>query len=130
MKEKSQAAWWILGTIVFIALVASWMAFMPKYRVWSREMGGRAELAEATWNRQIAVQEAEARAESAKLDAQAEIERAKGAAESQKIISETLSREYLQYLWIQKVEGGDNKQTIYVPSENGLPLLEASRLAK
>ena len=121
-KEESLVV--VLG-LVFIGFL--FWAF-PKYSIWQREMRGKAELAEATWNRQIQVEEAQANLESEKLNAQSEVERAKGAAEAQNIISSTLTSEYLQYLWIQKVEGGENKQTIYIPSEAGLPVLEANRL--
>ena len=106
------------------------MVGLPIYNVWAKELSGKADLAEATWSRKIAVEEAEARKESAKLDAQAEIERAKGASEAQKIISGTLNEQYLRYLWIQNVEKGENRQTIYIPTEANLPILEADRLNK
>ena len=114
--------WFIAGTIVFILLSIVWLAVGPMYNVWSREMNGKAELAEASWNRKIAIEEAAAEKESALLKAEAEIERAKGAAESQKIISQTLTEPYLRYLWIQQMEKGENRQTIYVPTEAGLPI--------
>jgi len=129
MKEDSSATVVVVFLLIIgLAFIGSLFWALPKYSIWQREMKGKAELAEATWNRQIQVEEAQANLESEKLNAQAEVERAKGAAEAQNIISSTLTSEYLQYLWIQKVEGGENKQTIYVPSEAGLPILEANRL--
>ncbi len=120
---------WLIGGAIFIGFLIVWqIAIAPIYGVWRREMNGKAELAEATWNRKIKVEEAEANLSSQKLNAQAEIERAKGAAEAQKIIASTLTESYLRYLWISKLEEGTNRQTIYIPTENGLPILEANRL--
>lgn len=120
----------VLGVLGLVGAVALLMYIIPMYRVWQREMAGRAELAQATWNRRIAIEEAQAEKEAATLRAQAEVERAKGAAEAQAIIAETLTEPYLRYLWIQQVEDGDNRQVIYVPTETGLPILEANRLGQ
>lgn len=117
----------VMGSLAFIVLL---MYFIPQYRVWQREMAGRAELAQATWNRRITIEEAQAEKEAAVLRAEAEVERAKGAAQAQEIIAQTLTEEYLRYLWIQQVEKGDNRQVIYVPTETGLPILEAGRLSE
>jgi hypothetical protein len=35
---------------------------------------------------------------------------------------------YLRYLWINNSDGNGDKQVIYVPTEAGLPILEAGRL--
>ena len=120
---------WVIGVIVFIIIWIIWgIAFNPIYQIWSRELNGKAELAEAQWNRKIKVEEAEANLSSQKLNAQAEIERAKGAAEAQKIISSTLNEQYLRYLWVSKIEEGANRQTVYIPTEANMPILEANRL--
>ena len=34
------------------------MIGVPRYKVWQREMNGKAQLAEAEWNRQIQIREA------------------------------------------------------------------------
>jgi len=118
----------IVGAIIgFFSLFYAW----PKYKIWQREQSGRSALAEAEWTRKIAVEEAKAKLESEKLNAQAEIERAKGVAQSNQIIGDSLqgNDEYLRYLWITHVEEGQNKQVIYVPTEAGLPILETQRLA-
>ena len=61
---------------------------------------GTAELAQAEQNRQIAITEARAKEESAVLLAQAEVERAKGVAQANQIIGDSLkgNEEYLRYL--------------------------------
>lgn len=107
-------------------------AFCPPYLVWEQELHGQAELARAESTRKIAILEANAKKESAKALAEAEIERAKGVAEANRIIGESLQGhdEYLQYLWITNLEEGANRETIYVPTETGLPLLEANRMKR
>lgn len=115
----------VLGVLFVVALF--WI--FPTYNVWSREMAGKAELAEAQWSRQIQIEEAQANLESEKLNAQSEIERAKGAAEAIKIEGGSLTENYIKYLWIRQLSTGE-KQLIYVPTEAGLPILESTRLMK
>ena len=102
----------------------------PLYNIWASEQAGRAELAQATYNRQIAVQEAEARKEAAVKLAEAEVYRAEGVAKANKIIGDSLrgNEAYLRYLWITDVAGANiDKTVVYVPTEANLPLLEAGR---
>ncbi len=91
-------------------------------------MEGAAELAQAEQNRKITVLEAEAKLESAKSLAAAEVERARGVAEANRIIGESLkdNEAYLRWQWIQNLESGSNS-VIYVPTEAGLPILEAGK---
>jgi len=121
----------ILGLLALIAIIGScWglHALGAEYSVWSQGKTGQAELQRADWNRQILVREAKAKEESAVLLAQAEIERAKGVAQANKIIGKSLkgNETYLRYLWINNLENSKN-QVIYVPTETNLPILEASR---
>ena len=118
----------IIGFIILIGLIiAGTMAGMPRYSVWQQEMSGRAELAKAEQNRQIKIQEAKALKESAEYQAQAEITRAKGVAEANKIIAEGLKNNegYLKYLWITAMSEKENVTTIYIPTgSNGLPIMK------
>jgi regulator of protease activity HflC (stomatin/prohibitin superfamily) len=125
---------WMLGVGVLVLLlvggaIGGGCYGIPQYQVWQQGMAGKARLAEAESSRQIAVAEARAKMESASLLAEAEVERAKGVAEANKIIGESLKghEEYLRYLWIHNLETGSNS-VIYVPTEAGLPILEANRL--
>lgn len=121
----------ILWIGISIGILFFWFVVIsPWYNIFAREMSGKAELAEAEWTKKVAIEEAKARAESATLDANAEVERAKGVAAANEIIGTSLkgNDEYLRYLWITHVEGGQNRQVIYVPTEAGLPILEAQRL--
>lgn len=114
-------------TLLCIGLLFAW----PKYKVYQQALAGEAELARAMQNRQIKIEEAKAMQESAKMLAQAEIERAKGVAEANKIIGESLkgNEAYLRYLWIQGLQEGSTPKVVYVPTEAGLPILEAGRIA-
>lgn len=117
-----------LGILVFIATI---MFGWPKYNVWQQSLSGLAKLKEAEYSRQIAIQEANAKKEAASLLAVAEVERAKGVAEANKIIGESLksNEAYLRYLWIMGLQDGSS-EVIYVPTEAQLPILEASRFGE
>lgn len=62
----------------------------------------------------------------AQKDAEIEIEKAKGVAEANRIIAQSITKEYLQYRFIEGLNDG-NTETIYVPTETNLPLLEIGR---
>lgn len=122
-----------IGTILTagvsgLVAIGALMWGLPQYGVWQQELAGRAELVRAEQNRRIAVLEAQARLEAESLNAEAEVARARGVAEANAIVAEGLGgpEGYLRYLWIQSL--GDNDQdVIYIPTEAGLPILEASR---
>lgn len=88
---------------------------------------GEAALLEAESSKKIAIESAKAQYESAKLLALAEVERAKGVAEANRIVGDSLkgNEAYLKYLYIDGLKDKDNVTTIYVPTEAGLPILEA-----
>lgn len=120
----------VLGLIILLlAAFGGVLVGCPAYNVYSREQAGRAALAEAQSSRQIAVLEARAKLESAKMLADAEVLRAEGAARSNRILQDSLGgpEGYLRYLQIQAIDQKD-ASLIYVPTEGGLPLLESSRL--
>ena len=100
----------------------------PRYRVYSRNLSGQAELAEKEWSKKVLIEEAKAKRDSAKMLAEAEVERARGVAEANRIIGESLksNEAYLRYLWIQGLQDGTS-ETIYVPTEANLPILESTR---
>lgn len=122
----------------FIAIVLSVVLFicgmmfgMPTYRVWEQNKEGEAELARAEQNRQIAIQEAKAKEESAKSLANAEVIRARGVAEANKIIGDSLTNNdaYIHYLWIEALRES-NSDVIYIPTEAGIPITESARFFK
>lgn len=116
------------GLVVALAAVVLGMWGCPQYNVYQQEKAGEAEFKKAEQNRRVKVLEAQAKLDSAKLEAEAEIERAKGIAGANKIIADGLkgNDDYLRYLWIDKVAGGNvSREVVYVPTEANLPILEA-----
>lgn len=133
---QSESGFYVgVSTVItlFVALVIALLMWgCPRYEVYQQSLKGEAELARATQNRQIKTQEAMAAKESAKLLGEAEVERAKGVAEANLIIGESLhnNEAYLRYLWITGLgDKGNTPTVIYVPTEAGLPILEAGRKA-
>ena len=119
--------------LIFIALIAFVIVLMfglPMYNVWQQEMAWKAEMAKAEQNRKILIEEAKARLEAEKLNAQAEVERARGMAEAMKLENGTLNSTYNQYLFIRTLEKladkGDLPQIIYMPSEGLVPVMDVN----
>lgn len=132
--NATNSVWSLALGILFLLIVVvggglGSCAAYNSVRVWNAETAGEAELAQARQNRQIATLEAEAKLESAKLLARAEVERAKGVAEANRIVADGLGgpEGYLRYLYIEHLAQSQG-QIIYVPTEGGLPILEAGRL--
>lgn len=117
-------------TITFVALstVGVGMWGCPQYNVYSSKLSGEAELAQANYSKQVAVQQARAKMDSASFEAQAEVIRAGGVAKANKIIGDSLKNNeaYLRYLYVNTLENTKN-QVIYIPTEATLPILEARR---
>jgi len=117
----------ILASLVFFGLV------IPAMKPWWATQTGKAELAQAEQNRQIAILEAQAKEQSAIHLANAEVNRAQGVAQANRIIGDSLkeNEDYLKYLWITDVAGANiDKTVVYVPTETNLPILEATRTQK
>ncbi len=132
--RRGEAEGIVLVFLVVIALVivaggiGGCMYVAPKYMVYQQELEGQAVLVKAESTRKVAVLEAQAKMDSSKLLAQAEVERSKGVAEANRIIGDSLkgNEDYLHYLWINNLHEGRN-DVIYVPTETGLPIMEAGR---
>lgn len=115
----------IIAVILGIVVIISLMIGLPLYNVWRSNKMGVAEYVRAEQNRKIKIEEAKANLEAEKLNAQAEIERAKGAAEAIRIENGSITPTYIQYLWVRQQNASTNNKIIYIPTEAGLPILEA-----
>jgi len=121
----------VLGIFLALFFIGILMWGIPQYNVWQKGMSGQAQLREAEFTKRVLIEQAKADLESASLWALAEVERAKGVAESTEIISEKLqmNEAYLQYLAIQaqiKMADSPNHTTIYIPSGiNGIPIIKS-----
>ena len=115
-----------VASILVLVLIA--MFALPSWNVWRAEQQGKAALAQAENERKVLIEQARAEAEAAKFLREAEVERARGVAEANAIIAEGLGgpEGYLRYLWINKL-GSNDQDVIYVPTEAGIPILEAGR---
>lgn len=128
-KREARLTWmWIaISMIIVIAVTIACMIVIPNYRVWAEGKKGEAEYMRAEQNRKIKVEEAKANLEAEKLNAQAEVERAKGAAEAIRIENGSITPTYIQYLWVRQQNANSNNRIIYIPTEAGLPILEAGK---
>lgn len=121
---------WIVAIAICIAgLGGVWYAY-KNVQVWAASMNGQAVLAEAEYSRQVRIEEAEAKREAATLEGEAELTRAEFAARANAELAEGLGgpEAYLRYLYIRMLEEqGTAGQIIYIPTEAGVPILEAGR---
>lgn len=121
-----------MKTVLIIAAAAVSLSacdMYPPYRVYNARQTGLAELAQADGNRQIKIQEAKALFESADFTAKAEVRKAEGVAQANKIMSDSLGgpEGYLRWKYIEMLQDSKNNQVIYVPTEASLPILEAGK---
>ena len=122
-----------IGSIIAIVIVGALLLIgLPTYNVYSKQMAGKAAYEQAVQDRRIRVLEAQAALDSAKLTAQAEVERARGVNEANRIMAESLggAENYLRWSYIhmlQETAGKQGREVIYIPTEAGMPILEAGR---
>lgn len=118
-------ATWLLSGCGVVGL------FYPPMKIYMEETEGKAELAKAEYSKKVQIADAEGKKTAATLLAGAEVERAKGVAEANKIIGDSLkdNEAYLRYLYIHNLETAEKNgsQIIYIPTEAGLPILEAGK---
>ncbi len=122
--QQNIGRWIIVLGILFVLSIALGMWGLPLYKVYERELTGKSELKQAEWNRQIAIEEAQAELEAAGLKKASDIIRAEGIAESNEIIAGSLTEQYIKWKWVEGLHDGSS-EVIYVPTEANLPILEA-----
>ena len=112
--------------VLFVVGILAWAT--PAYFRYQNILNAENELAAQQYLKQVAIATAESKNESAKFEAQAEVTRAQGVAQANKIIGDSLKENeaYLRYLWINNMAEHD-KEVIYVPTEANLPILEAGK---
>lgn len=115
----------LLSIVLFVSACGP---LAPMWATWN----GEAEYNHAVNAKKVQVADAEGRLEAAKLLAQAEVERAKGVAQANAIIGDSLKNNeaYLRWLYIEGLKENKGETLIYVPTEAGLPILEAGRFHK
>lgn len=124
--KKQEVFVTILVLLMTVGVIFSLMWGIPTYNVWQKALKGKSALREAEWNRQVQIEEAKANYEAEKLNALAEIERAKGMAKAIEIEQGKLTDMYIKYLWVRQNKFNENT-VIYIPTEANIPILEAGR---
>lgn len=122
-----------IGSVIAIVLIGALVLIgLPTYNVYSKTMQGKAAYEQAVQDRRIRVLEARAALDSAQLTAQAEVARARGTNEANRIMAESLGGpdNYLRWSYIHMLEetaGKPGREVIYIPTEAAMPILEAGR---
>ncbi len=125
-----------IGSVIAVVIIGALVLIgLPTYNVYSKQMAGKAAYEQAVQDRRIRVLEAQAALDSAKLTAQAEVERARGVNEANRIMAESLGgpENYLRWSYIHMLEetaGKQGREVLYIPPEAGMPILEAGRRAE
>lgn len=115
---KTVARWVIAALIALFILFWGWRLITPRYTLYA-----------ANIDREVLVREARAERDAAEFLADAEIERARGVAEANRVIADSLTDEYIRWLYVDQMDRLLG-QVIYIPTEGGLPILEAGRLGQ
>jgi hypothetical protein len=115
------------GVLALIIVLAIPFWAWPQYNIWASTLSGEAALKHAEYERQTRVVEAKANYESQKYNADSEVVRANGVSKANNIIKNSITDQYIRYLWVQTLDKGSHDQIIYVPTEMGLPITEAGR---
>jgi regulator of protease activity HflC (stomatin/prohibitin superfamily) len=127
---------WALGTfsaVLALGIICLMLLWSPLVGPWAQERRGIANLREAQQDRQILIEEAQAKHEVSILQASAEKKAAKLRADAIEIIGAAAQRypEYRQQEFIgafaKALEDGKINQIIYVPTEAYIPVLEAGK---
>ena len=133
MRQKMKKFYTLFTTFLGIGVLLGCLVGCPRYNVYRSGLAGEAELVKAEQNKKIAIEDAKAKLQSAKMLAEADSIRAIGAKNVEKIRAEgmadameiengKLTDKYIQYLWVRNIDKGDK---IYISTEAGLPILEA-----
>jgi hypothetical protein len=112
----------MLAAVALVALIAVMMVGIPMYSVWQQGLSGQAALARAEQTRQITITQA-------KAEEAASEHRAKAIA-----IMGEMAKKYPEYrqqefigAFAEAMHDGRIHQIIYVPTEAGIPILEAGK---
>lgn len=120
----------LVGLALVVALLLGFAFGCKEYSRYQGRQDAKNDLVRAQSTRRIKVEEAIASRLSAVELAKAEVERARGVAQANKIIADSITPAYLRYFYIQQLAEVEHAggTIIYVPTEAGLPILEARRL--
>jgi len=114
----------VIGFSVFMltGILALWLGLGPIYRVWSAQKDGEAILAHAHAARMVLVTQAEAEREAASKRAEA----IKIVGQAAQDFPEYREQEFIG-AFAEALHNGNITQIVYIPTEAGIPILEARR---
>lgn len=123
MNGSSSAGYVFAGIISLFIIIAVGMWGCPQYNVYEQQLSGAAALSKAEQTRQIVVTQAIAEEQAAQHRANA----IKIMGQAAKDFPEYRSQEFIG-AFAEAMHNGKIAQIIYVPTEAGIPILEARRL--
>ena len=122
--------WLLIIAVTFTIILIAWeLIGYPRWKVWAAHQDGLADLANARNEQQVQVAQAQGRLDAAELNKKAAIVEAEAVAAQIQTIGDNLKQHdlYLRWQWIKMMEETEQHNTIYVPTEAGLPILEAGK---
>lgn len=127
MTVKEQIFYGFVGFVLLLALLVGGAFGCKEYNRYQSRQDAKNDLIRAESTRKIKVQEAIATQLSAVELKKAEVTRAEGVAAANRIINNSITPAYLRYFYIQQLSEVEHLggKIIYVPTEAGLPILEA-----
>jgi hypothetical protein len=131
-QEAARRTWWVKLTVgvtagALVLIVALWLLIAwagPKLNLYKSNTEKQAVIKEQEAISEAEVFAAEKRVIAARAEAEARRIEAEGIADAQKIITATLTPEYLRWRYYEVLATTAN-QVIYVPTEAALPITEA-----
>lgn len=119
---------WVGGVIAAFILFWSLWGY-PRWRVWASHQEGLADLTRAQNEQQIQIAQAKSRLAAADFNRQAAVIEADAVSLQIEKIGKQLTEHdlYLKWQWIKMMEERQYGETIYVPTEANMPILEATR---
>lgn len=122
--------WHIVAVVVAVPFLLAGMfgcmAVGKSYERYQKRADSKNNLWKAQYDKKIQVQDAEGKKEAAVKLAEVEVARARGVAKANRIIAHSITPEYLRYYYIQTLAGHPG-HVVYIPTEAGLPILEAGK---
>lgn len=127
----SEYGWAVYSAGAVVSVIVFWVLVgYPKWNVWASHQQGLADLQQAKNEQQIQIAQAQSRFDAADINKKAAVIEAEAVALQIKAIGAELTEHdlYLKWQWIKMMEERPKNSVIYVPTEAGLPILEAGRL--
>lgn len=116
----------VAALVIIMGAIFAFKALNPKLNLHKANIENQAVIKEQQAHSKAAEFAAQSLVTQAHAKAEATVIEATALAEAQRIIDATLTPLYVEYLYVKDLASTTN-QVIYVPTEGGLPVLEAGR---